>query len=120
MVNYANIAQNALTTIQANGTAYTLRNVSGETYDPATNAVTGGSTEDETVYGILTNYKQHQIDGQNVKRDDKMLLLAAQGITGEVTTASKIIQNSDTWNIVYGETINPGGTVLLYRLQVRR
>jgi len=114
------MAATALRLITDNGKSFTLRNKSEGSYDPATNAITGSSNTDETIYGIMTSYKKFQIDDQNIKIGDKKLLVAASGITGNVDQDSIIIEGSDQWSVVHVEEISPGSTVIIYQLQVRR
>jgi hypothetical protein len=120
MVNYASLSNTALRLVTENGRSMTLRNKSEGTYNPNTNTITGSSATDESVIGVVRDYSKVQIDNQNIKVGDKIVMLAAQGIAGNVDQDSIIIDGPDEWYVISVEEIKPGDTILLYTLQVRR
>jgi hypothetical protein len=89
---------------------------SGDTIDPVTGDVTEGV---DTVYkpkGVLTNYNDADIDGTRIVKGDRLLILDA---TTEPKTSDKPIINGAEWTVVAIESINPAGTPVAYKVQVR-
>jgi hypothetical protein len=90
---------------------------SGDIIDPVTGDVTSGA---DTVYkpkGVLLNYKDADIDGTRIVKGDRLLILDA---TTEPKTSDKPVIDGAEWTVVAIESINPAGTPVAYKVQVRR
>jgi len=117
--NYSGLAAAALRLIDKFGRNVTLRSVTAGSYDTATMTKTGASDADKVVKMAIVEYKQSQIDGEVVQRGDELGLLAASAVTAK-PVVNDIVIDSVQYKIINIETIKPGDTALLYKLQLRR
>lgn len=110
---YANSVASAKRLIAKFGRDMTLKTIarSGDKWNPTLTPTT------TTVTGAVIEYKTHQIDGMFVKVGDKMILFDS---TVNITIGDKIIDGDNTYSIVDFNTIAPGSSVILYKVQVRR
>lgn len=113
--DYGPIASIAVTQVADKGQSITLTRNTPGTFNPATGAVTGDSTATETVSAVVSDFRADQIDGSTIQRGDKQLLMTdAPNLDDSVTI------DSLEYQIVDINTISPGGTDVLYKVQVRR
>ncbi len=111
----------ALTTVTAFGDVGVSTNYeshSSSTYDASsgTNVATYSTTAGVTV--IFDSFRIAEIDGVNVKPEDKLALVPAKSISGVTPDADdRIIESGVIWNVVSVRT-DPAGA--LFQLQVRR
>ena len=70
--------------------------------------------------GLFTAFKENQIDGSTIRRGDQHLLIAAEGLEVVPTTALQVIDGEQVWQVQDVEAVQPGDSVILYKLQVRR
>ena len=117
--NYAGLASTALKQIAKFGRSVTLRAVTAGTFDTSTGTKTGASTADTVVKAVVTAYKDKQIDGEIIRHGDKMVMIAGSAVTTAPVTNDIVVDGGD-YKIVNIETIQPGDTVLIYKLQVRK
>jgi hypothetical protein len=92
------------------------RNIEG-TFDPATYAFSGTSSPEVSCKGIVTNFKINEVDGTIVLRTDKKIILDADALPEQ---NDKIIDGTDEYTIVNVDSLEPGNTTLLYKVQARR
>lgn len=99
------------------GTSVVLARVTGASTDPITGVVTPGSDASVTTTGILKPYKDSMIDGVRILASDRELV-----ITNEQAPlpTDKPTLDGEEWAIVNITEMNPAGTVIAYKLQVRR
>lgn len=117
--DYTGIRSTARSLLTKFGQTLILRRLSGSSYDPVTGVVSGGSTSDTNIQAValtITSDYIARVGADSVQADDRLYII-------EDTTAPLV---SDTlviaavpWSIVRVEAINPGGTAMLYRVQVR-
>ena len=119
MGEYDGSAAMALRLIQKKGRTVTLRTKSG-TYNPDTDDFSSQTEDDASVKAVFTNYSNSQIDGELVRRGDKRLLMAALGLESSPSGRDQVIDGDDTYKIISFETIQPGDTPILYKVQVRK
>ena len=74
-------------------------------------------TDQSSVSAVFLDYKEKEIDGENVRRGDKYALTAGDSVAAEYEL---LIDGSVTWKIVESEKIEPGAEILLYKLHLRR
>ena len=117
--NYASLASTALKQITKFGRSVTLRTVTTGTFDTGTGVISGASDADVTVKAVVTGYKDKQIDGQIIRSGDKQVMIAGSALTTAPKTNDIVVDSGD-YKIVNIETIQPGDTVLIYKLQVRK
>lgn len=100
------------------GQAGTLRRPtsSGTAYNP-----TAGSPTDQAATFVVIEYSRSEVDGTRILATDKRVLLAKGALTLDPTTSDQIVESGGAvFKIVNVQPLNPGGTVILYDLQVRR
>ncbi len=88
------------------------------TYDASagTNVATYSTTAGVTV--IFDSFRIDQIDGQNIKPEDKLALLPAKNISGVTPDVDdRIIESGVVWNVV---SVSTDPASALYQLQVRK
>jgi len=112
--------------IQDRGQEVTFRRPlsSSGTYDPNTSSVTGGSNDDETVKVIFTNYREREIDGTNVERGDRQVLMSNFKSNSELLGKSpdsgdQFIGSNSIVNVVSSQSLIDGGVVIGFICQVR-
>lgn len=119
--DYARSRATAERLIARFGRAVTVRRkaVSGatEAWNPSTGTVT---TTDYPATAVITEYAAREIDGTLIRREDRRVQLSTEGLNITPTTADALIVGSDVLAIVNVAPLEPGGTVVLYELQVRK
>jgi hypothetical protein len=105
--------------IKYDGLAMTFVKVTPGTYNPATGSVTNTTTSYPT-YGIITEYKNFEIDGTLIKRGDKRVILAITSGMPEPNENDSLTINSATWAIKHVSAVMPSGTSIIYAIQVRK
>ena len=100
-----------------------VREVKG-TYDPTTGASGTISTDTENIIAAFVNYRVNLVDGVNVQRGDRQLLMSAFRSDG--TALTKVPQAGDKFtgvgdgvNVVTVQKLEDGGTAIAYICQVR-
>jgi hypothetical protein len=119
--DYAALASRAGDLLTRFGLAASVRRLSGGTYSPVTGATTGTVTTTDTPVRVLAvtldaTYRA-EVGSDNVQADDRLYLLPD---TFAPVVSDSLLLAGEAWSIVRVQTINPGGTALLYRVQVRR
>lgn len=117
--SYGSLASTALKQIAKFGRSVTLRTVTVGTFDTGTGVTTGASDADVTVKAVITGYTNKQTDGEIIRRGDKQVMIAGSAVTAAPVLNDVVVDDGD-YKIVNIETIQPGDTVLLYKLQVRK
>ncbi len=117
-VNYAALQATATRLLRDNGQSITFTFETGEVIDPATGTVTtpaGESTVDG--FGVATNFKNAEIDGQSVLASDMKLL--ASNVATEPTAGAKVSVNGKTFRVMQVTPINPANSNVMYICQIR-
>lgn len=117
---YDNLQLTAQTLLADKGQACTLTVVTPGTYDPATSTSTP-TTTNYSVTAAVFDYPVAMIDGSRILRGDKKVLMSAYGLTAvpkpdhTFTDAASVV-----YTVIDAKATAPGGTVVLWTLQVRR
>ena len=77
-----------------------------------TGVVTPGSEDNQETVGVVKPYKQSLIDGTIIKMGDKEAILSPE-------VEPLMTDTIEGMQVVNIDKINPAGTVLAYKLQVR-
>lgn len=114
--DYSGIKATAEGLIERFGQAGTLTQTanSGTAYDPTR------VDTDHTVNVALLNFKTSEIDGTVIQQGDKKAYLSTDDLTVVPVPGDKLNANSEDHRVMMVEPINPGGTVVVYKLQVRK
>jgi hypothetical protein len=115
--DYARSKATADRLISRFGQTATLRRptVSGTAYNPS-----AGTPTDYSATVVVLDYDRREIDGTRILAADRKVLLAAGTLAIEPVTSDKAVIGGIEHSIIDVAPLNPGGTVLLYQLQVRR
>lgn len=116
--SYQSLADTVAREIAEKGRDITLRRRS-QSFNPATGA-TSETLSEQSLRGLFTLYELRQRDGSTVRQGDQALLLAAEDLTTPPSDADEVIDGGSSWQVISVERLQPGGTALLYRLQVRQ
>lgn len=110
MFDYAPLDTTASALIERFGRTMTLRTLvqSGSAFDPTV------TNSDASITGVMTGYRANQIDGTLIQAGDKLLLTHSA-----VTVQDKIVDDGKEYSVITVDTVKPGGTTLLYKVQVR-
>jgi hypothetical protein len=111
--DYEAMAGRVVELLERYGTIVQLEKIAtgGPKYDP----VNVPTTED--LIGVLSKYKDKDIDGTRILRKDRRVILAAD--QSEPTTADFVRIAGVQYSIIDVEKIEPASTILAYVLQVR-
>lgn len=120
--NYGNLRDGAVKRLlDSFGQTVTVSVWSEGSYNATTGAATPTNT-DYTVRGVVLDYEQAEIDGGAVQRGDRKVLAYPQDTSGtsySPNAHSKVTISSAEHEVVSVTTVSPGGTAVLYELQIR-
>jgi len=116
MAFYERMAATATRLLGNYGQPMALRRVSGATDDPATGETTGGVPTDMPTVGVFTSISADYAAANQVLAGDRLVVLDA---SQEPLMGDRLVAGGHSLAIVRIEPINPAGTPLAYRLQVR-
>ena len=114
---YFRMAETAKRLIDRFGQTVEIKRQTGEIIDPVTGEVTPGTEESFYPNGVLKPYKKSLIDGTRIQKDDLELVLDN---TVKPITSDEPKINGEYFTVVNVSSIAPGGTPLIYKVQVRR
>ena len=106
-------------TLKAKGQAMTLTHAVAGVYDPVTGSMAGATTTTSTVYGITTGYRAGLINKPDslILAGDKQAIVDAVSVVplpGDTLTIKGV-----AWKIIAVDAVDPAGTALLFKCQVR-
>jgi len=114
---YYKMAETAKRLIDRFGQTVEIKRVTGEVIDPVTGVVTPGTEESFYPNGVLRPYRKSLIDGTRIQTNDLELVLDN---TVKPLTSDEPRINGEYFTVVNVTSIAPGGTPLIYNVQVRR
>lgn len=115
---YANLAAVATKLLQSKGQLVTVSRTTGATLDPAAGEYTGGTTTQFTGYGAAFDYAKSEIDGELIQAGDVRFLFEATDTAPLV--GDNLLLDSVNYRVMSIIKTSPGGTVVLYELQLRQ
>lgn len=127
---YDNVAKRAAKAIRKRGASMTLRRTIQGVIDPDTGLAQPSTATDYPCYGIIQYfdskasalmYGTSTLKNTLIKKEDQMILLHADGLSvapNDVTDV--LIFGGNTYTIVNGLTLQPGGTAIIYNVHVRK
>lgn len=86
-------------------------------YDPATGTTGTATTSSYSAYGVALNYRNFEIDGERILQGDRQLTI--QNVSTEPKINDTVELDSTTYTVLSVMAMNPAGTNLVYKLQVR-
>lgn len=70
---------------------------------------------------VVVDYNEEEIDGDQVRRGDKRLLVAAMPHAGvDLLRADTVLDGAGIYGIIKGSLLKPGTTEILYEFQIRQ
>lgn len=119
--DYSGLAATAVAQIADKGRAVSLVYVAPAVLNKDTDALTPAVETTVAVKVLFKNYSRKEVDGTLIKTGDKLALLANEtALTRAPKNGDKFTDGSETYTIKDVREIQPGDTVLLYEMQVRR
>ena len=119
MADFTSEKQTAYDAIVENGTTITLKKYTVGTYDPVTDSSTGATWTNYSHYGVLSRYKQIDIDGDMIRKGDMKVLIPALNLDIEVEEGDKIRVLSKDWIVIDPGTVQPSADPIIFKAQVR-
>jgi hypothetical protein len=120
---YDDMASTADALIGEFGRAVTITYWSEALYDPTTSAISEGRAT-ASGFGVTEDYDNSAIDGASVLRGDRKLLLSPLDDAGVAIPAPSADDTAEiggvTWTVIGSHVLDPGGTPLLYTIQLRK
>ena len=127
MVDFVKLSKTAQGLILANGRAISLvKHSSAESglrhrgRDKSQDVTLTKDSNGNDITGVFTSYKKTEVDGIDIKRGDKKLLVYAEGISQDLSDFDEVRDGTQDWAIIDVDTIQPSSLILIYKLQVRR
>ena len=119
MADFTSEKQDAYDMILENGTTVIIKKFTEGTYSPVSDSFSGATWTNYSHPGLLSRYKQADIDGDNIKKGDMKILIPAHGLSVEVEEGDKIYVLSKNWLVIDPGTIQPSADAIIYKAQVR-
>jgi len=102
------------------GRAVTLRKIVPGAYNEADGSTAAATTTDHATTGLLLAYSDRVVDGELIKQNDRRCILKVQGLSVAPEINDRVVVGSDVYTVISFKTVEIGGVVVLYTLQVRR
>jgi hypothetical protein len=68
---------------------------------------------------VVLDYADSDRDGTLIQYGDKKVLVSVEGLTIEPKLSDKVSIGGSSHNIVAIKPLNPGGTIVMYEIQIR-
>ena len=117
-MDYKRAAKTADRLLQANGRACTFTRRTGGAYNATTGASQLGRAETFPGTVVTLEFSARQVDGTNIQTGDLRGLASAAGKAPQV--GDTLTLDAIVYRVIDPRPLNPGGTVLLYYMQLRR
>lgn len=92
----------------------------GTSTGPAHNPTIGAPVNHPATF-IVTDYRSREIDGTRIQTGDKRVAMAVGSLTITPSTTDLLVDASgQVYKIVDCKPVDPAGTVIFFKLQVRR
>lgn len=118
MFDYSRLVETAARLMSRFGKTMILRRATKGVYDPVNNTRSTSSTDDYSFTGVVTDYSEHEINGQSILAGDKILMCSPLSVVP--TTTDLVIDGSTIWKIINVYVVQPANSIVYYRIQVRR
>ena len=125
MTFYADMADTSAEMIAEFGQDVTLTLSVPGAYDTATGTTAAPDVSTQTVKGVEEAYSARSIDGTLILAGDKKLHVSPLNAAGAAITAPQVestvtFTDGSVWTVKAVMPLSPGGTPLLYTLQLRK
>jgi len=113
---YSGMQATAINLLTKFGQLVTITRETVTAFDPVLGSETKTTTT-FTGYGALFNYEQSEIDGATIQRGDSRLVLQSLSAAPAVDDFATV--DGRVYRVMNVTTTAPGGTVVIYELQLR-
>jgi hypothetical protein len=114
--DYSPIAATASRLIAEFGQVCQVRTVTGATHNAATGVVSGGTTVNTNVNGVIVAFNKSNTPADAlIQAGDKLAIL-----DGSIGVGNELVHDSEAWECVQVWPIKPGDTNIVWRAQVRK
>lgn len=125
MTFYSEMADTAAELLAEFGQAVTLTESTPGTYDPAQSKPAAPDVTTQTAVGVVREYSSRSIDGTLIQAGDRLLIVgpkttAGQALSEPTVESTLTLADGSVWTVKRVEAMNPAGTALAYRLQLRQ
>ena len=114
---YTSMAATASRLLKKFGMVITIKRSTGNSINPVTGVVVGGTTANFTPQGLVQRYRDDQIDGTRILASDRLVIIDN---TVEPLTTDKITLSGQDWSIISVEESKPSTVGIVYFIQARR
>jgi hypothetical protein len=118
-MDYDAIARDALLAVTAAGMLMDVRRPVPGVWDPSTGQEAGAGHVDHACMGLLTSVRGDLIDGTRILATDRGALIAAADLAIRPEPGDQLLVGASTLTIVAVETVEPGGTPIIFKAVVR-
>ena len=114
---YSGLQNTASRLLLSKGQPLIIRRKAVVSKDPVVGSVTTSTAQDFTVNGVLVNYGTMLVAEGAVQSGDRLAIIEA-GVVAP-SKDDQLVAEGRIWTIVDFTTVSPGGTAIIYKLQVR-
>ncbi|HEY0820256.1 MAG TPA: hypothetical protein VGD46_15835 [Rhizobacter sp.] len=121
--DYIGERQSAHNDIVDNGAAVVLSVTGPDVQDGGSGEVTPGPTISVNTYGLVSQFKNSEIDGSAILRGDFRLTASALDLANrnvEPGPGWKCLLGGKTYRVMDAQPVAPGGIPVLWKLQLRK
>lgn len=117
MTFYSDMAVTASNLIADKGQTVTFSYTSGATFDPVLGQDSGGTPTSFTANAVALNYSKMEIDGTVIQRGDVKLIV--EQTSTDIAVDMKCTVDSVDYRVMNVEPIDPAGTLVISKVQLR-
>jgi hypothetical protein len=114
---YASLATTATNLLTSRGQTVSFSRDNVTSFNPVTGEETKGTAVTYSGQGAVFGYASTEIDGTDIQRDDKRMILEAVSTAPVIGDTATI--DSVEHRVVDVDQVSPAGTVVIYKLQLR-
>jgi len=101
------------------GNSVTFKDVTSETYDPATGENTRTTDDQDANVGGPFGYESRFVDGDLILESDRKIYLSAEGLSWAPEVDERVVHNTQTYVIVRVTEFEAQDTMIGWELQIR-
>lgn len=117
---YASLQTLANNQLNSFGQGCVLRRRTEALYDPMTAQTLGPAVTDYPIRAVVSPYSDRNVDGSLIKAGDLQAFIPSKNLIVVPEASDHFVVAGVEFSIIKVDQTNPGGTSLLYTLQLRR
>lgn len=119
MADFTSEKQTAYDMIVENGTTVVIKKYTEGIYSPVSDSSSGATWTNYSHPGLLSRYKQGDIDGDNIRKGDMKVLIPALNLAITLEEGDKVTVLNKDWLVIDPGTIQPSADPIIYKAQLR-